>query len=218
MAYSERLPTRLNPLAERTCFPQAPLSTFRVVSQSRAGLPKEFNRATSTGQLERTSSVTPLSCVFRAGRQGAVTDHVSILYDVDMETGVIGKGTTNEHWYQLGLHKILTTPWSNNCSTTVHPDTGRTITGTAMGEARMTQMMDLARAGLDEGLLSYSLSNSRLYGKSIYKNKIQERMTDCPCLYIERARQDVPERAARRLGRCCPGPPGRLSALSVFLC
>ena len=167
MAYSERLPTRLNPLAERTCFPQAPLSTFRVVSQSRAGLPKEFNRATSTGQLERTSSVTPLSCVFRAGRQGAVTDHVSILYDVDMETGVIGKGTTNEHWYQLGLHKILTTPWSNNCSTTVHPDTGRTITGTAMGEARMTQMMDLARAGLDEGLLSYSLSNSRLYGESL---------------------------------------------------
>ena len=29
-------------------------------------------------------------------------------------------------------------------------------------------------AGIDEGLLSFSLSNSRLYGKFIYKNKGQE--------------------------------------------
>ena len=38
------------------------------------------------------------------------------------------------------------------------------------------------QAGLDEGLLSFSLSNSRLYGKSTYKNKRQERMKDCPRL------------------------------------
>jgi hypothetical protein len=38
------------------------------------------------------------------------------------------------------------------------------------------------RPGLNEGLLPLSLSNSRLYGKSLYKNKRQERMKDCPRL------------------------------------
>ena len=59
-----------------------------------------------------------------------MTDHVSVLYDVDMKTGVIGEGTTNQHWYQLGLDKVLTCPWVNTTSTTVHPDTNRTVTGT----------------------------------------------------------------------------------------
>jgi hypothetical protein len=101
---------------------EAPLSTFRVVSASRGGL--------SSVEKGAENSVTALSCVFRAGREGAVTDHVSVLYDVDMQTGVIGEGTTNQHWYQLGLDKIATCPWLNNTSTTVHPDTGRTVTGT----------------------------------------------------------------------------------------
>lgn len=101
---------------------EAPLSTFRVVSASRGGL--------SGVEKGTEGSVTALSCVFRAGREGAVTDHVSVLYDVDMQTGVIGEGTTNQHWYQLGLDKIFTCPWLNSSSTTVHPDTGRTVTGT----------------------------------------------------------------------------------------
>jgi hypothetical protein len=100
----------------------APLSTFRVVSASRGGL--------SSVEKGAENSVTALSCVFRAGREGAVTDHVSVLYDVDMNTGVIGEGTTNQHWYQLGLDKVLTCPWVNSTSTTVHPDTDRTVTGT----------------------------------------------------------------------------------------
>ena len=100
----------------------APLSTFRVVSASRGGL--------SSVEKGAKDSVTALSCVFRAGREGAVTDHVSVLYDVDMNTGVIGEGTTNQHWYQLGLDKVLTCPWVNTTSTTVHPDTNRTVTGT----------------------------------------------------------------------------------------
>ena len=101
---------------------EAPLSTFRVISASRGGL--------SGVEKGAAGSVQALSCVFRAGREGAITDHVSVLYDVDMKTGVIGEGTTNQHWYQLGLDKIMTCPWINSDSTTVHPDTDREVTGT----------------------------------------------------------------------------------------
>ena len=51
--------------------------------------------------------ITALSCVFRAGRQGAATDHDSILFDVDVKTGAIKGGTTNAHWYRLGLLQAL---------------------------------------------------------------------------------------------------------------
>jgi len=118
----------------------APLSTFRVVSQSRAGLPSKY-RVTADGADEK-QQVTALSCVFRAGREGAVTDHVSVLYDVDMTTGVIGLGTTNQHWYQLGPDKVATTPWNNTETTTVHPDTGRQVTGTRVGK-RLGEMLEL---------------------------------------------------------------------------
>lgn len=87
-----------------------PLSTFRVITQSNAAY------STTDG------TVTPLSCVFRAGRANAKTDHVSILFDVDVSTGVVGKGTTSAHWYQLGADKILTTPWTSTHDTTHHPD------------------------------------------------------------------------------------------------
>eukprot|EP01051_Picozoa_sp_SAG22_P014964 SAG22_NODE_1892_length_3371_cov_2.789120_1_plen_559_part_00 len=121
----------------------APLSTFRVVSQSRAGMPARFqNQSKGKGKgADKQEQVTALSCVFRAGREGAITDHVSVLYDVDMSTGIIGKGTTNQHWYQLGLDKPLTTAWNNEETTDVHPDTGRAVTGTKVD--RLAEMLNL---------------------------------------------------------------------------
>ena len=112
---------------------RAPLSTFRVISASRGGL--------STVEKGAKGSVKALSCVFRAGREGAVTDHVNVLYDVDMKSGVIGEGTTNQHWYQLGLRAPFTTPWTTAASTRTHPDTGRVVTGTKVAE--MTEMLEL---------------------------------------------------------------------------
>merc|ERR1719191_115890 len=100
---------------------RAPLSTFRVISASRGGL--------STVEKGAEGSVKALSCVFRAGREGAVTDHVNVLYDVDMKSGVIGEGTTNQHWYQLGLRAA---------STRTHPDTGRVVTGTKTAASTRT--------------------------------------------------------------------------------
>ncbi len=76
-----------------------PLSTFRVITQSYASIHPE-NEA-------KIEDINALSCVFRAGRKGASTDHSSILFDVDVNTGLIGGGTTNEHWYKLGLRPIF---------------------------------------------------------------------------------------------------------------
>lgn len=52
------------------------------------------------------------SAVLRLGRMHANTDHSSILFDVDVATGIIQGGTSNAHWYQLGpLTAIPNTPW-----------------------------------------------------------------------------------------------------------
>lgn len=81
----------------------APLSTFRVITQSRASI----HIASHAAQPPTIQQITALSCVFRAGRQNAATDHDSILFNVDVPTGMIKGGTTNAHWYKLGLHNIL---------------------------------------------------------------------------------------------------------------
>lgn len=77
----------------------APLSTFRVITQSRASI--DIDSAPTVEQI------TALSCVFRAGRKNAATDHDSILFNVDVPTGVIKGGTTNAHWYQTKLYNII---------------------------------------------------------------------------------------------------------------
>eukprot|EP00981_Chlorochromonas_danica_P001070 scaffold246_cov181-Ochromonas_danica.AAC.4 len=51
------------------------------------------------------------SAVLRLGRANAATDHSSILFDVDIASGLIKGGTTNSHWYRLGLSEAMQTPW-----------------------------------------------------------------------------------------------------------
>lgn len=114
----------------------APLSTFRVISASRGGL-KSGTRA----RVVR-GDVRALSCVWRAGRKGAITDHSAILFNVDPDTGEIKRGTTNTHWYQRGASKILTTPWLSEHGYTDHPDTGKRITGGRVENIR--DIMDFA--------------------------------------------------------------------------
>lgn len=101
----------------------APLSTMRVISASRWWLEKRKGRTPGPDCIES------LSCVFRAGRQGADTDHSSILFDVDTSTGTILKGTTNAHWYEIGPTKAFKTPWVSTHDMTHHPDNNKLITG-----------------------------------------------------------------------------------------
>eukprot|EP00547_Thalassionema_nitzschioides_P015910 CAMPEP_0194249488 /NCGR_PEP_ID=MMETSP0158-20130606/20596_1 /TAXON_ID=33649 /ORGANISM="Thalassionema nitzschioides, Strain L26-B" /LENGTH=433 /DNA_ID=CAMNT_0038986015 /DNA_START=29 /DNA_END=1330 /DNA_ORIENTATION=+ len=100
--------------------PNAPLSTFRVLTQSRSGL---------SDKEPEPSDVTALSCVFRAGRENAATDHDSILFDVNHSTGELNGGTTNMHWYKLGIFQWLRCPWRSEHSFTHHPDGNIPITG-----------------------------------------------------------------------------------------
>mmetsp|Transcript_9964 Transcript_9964/g.29802 ORF Transcript_9964/g.29802 Transcript_9964/m.29802 type:complete len:428 (+) Transcript_9964:262-1545(+) len=103
----------------------APLSTFRVMTASRLGLPEAARGA--------GPEVAAIACVFRAGRKGAATDHDSILFDVDVKTGKIGRGTTNMQWYQLGLAKSALAGggvrWAPPAPILDHPDTGRPVAG-----------------------------------------------------------------------------------------
>lgn len=117
----------------------APLSTFRIISASRGGLKSDTDAADDVTM----DDVQALSCVWRAGRAKAKTDHSAILFNVDPKTGVIKRGTTNVHWYQRGFSKIFTTPWTSEQNVTHHPDTGVKITGVQIPE--MKKMMDFVR-------------------------------------------------------------------------
>ncbi|CAM9432865.1 unnamed protein product, partial [Ascophyllum nodosum] len=113
----------------------APLSTMRVISASRWWLEQR------AGETPGPECIKSLSCVFRAGRQGADTDHSSILFDVDAQTGTILKGTTNAHWYQLGPGKVFSTPWTSTHDATHHPDNNKLITGQVIPD--ITAKLDL---------------------------------------------------------------------------
>jgi hypothetical protein len=131
---------------ERLLPPNAPLSTFRVITASRGA----YNQ-------ETIPEVISLSCVFRAGRQGAATDHDSILFDVDVTTGQIKEGTTNAHWYQL-YSKCCKCPWRSDTAKllTHHPDGGNAhqenaipVTGNIVPDmAQMLELVQLAHARL----------------------------------------------------------------------
>ena len=101
----------------------APLSTFRVITQSKCSI--------DVTKTPRVHEITALSCVFRAGRQNAQTDHDSILFDVDVNTGLIRGGTTNAHWYKLGLHHIPPggCPWRSSHDYQTHPDGDIAVSG-----------------------------------------------------------------------------------------
>ena len=120
--------------------PGAPLSTFRVMTASRLGLPEDRRGA--------GPAVAAIACVFRAGRAGAATDHDSILFDVDVATGKIGRGTTNMQWYKLGPRHAApfgSVRWAPPADTLNHPDTGKPVAGATipgfeerLGDARET--------------------------------------------------------------------------------
>ncbi|KAL7546494.1 hypothetical protein ACHAWF_009831 [Thalassiosira exigua] len=109
----------------------APLSTFRVITQSRGAI--------DVSKECQDEDVTALSCVFRAGRKGAATDHDSVLFDVDVKTGEVLGGTTNAHWYRLGWTEALPgrCPWrSDDHAVTHHPDGRIPVSGSVVPNIR----------------------------------------------------------------------------------
>ena len=70
----------------------------------------------------RINPIRALSGVLRLGRAGAATDHSSVLFDVDLATGIIKEGNSNAHWYKLGAKSIFECPWLPQGTCEIHPD------------------------------------------------------------------------------------------------
>lgn len=86
--------------------PNAPLSTMRVITTSTYAL-THTDAATTASAEEKSSAEVSLgaqkyvraeSGLLRLGRANASTDHSSVLFDVDISTGIIKQGTSNAHW------------------------------------------------------------------------------------------------------------------------
>ena len=77
----------------------APLSTLRIITASDYPV-QCFQRGgrENVPTTDWREYIRPLSAVIRLGREGASTDHSSVLFDVDMHTGIIGEGRSNAHW------------------------------------------------------------------------------------------------------------------------
>ncbi|KAL3756100.1 hypothetical protein ACHAWU_009402 [Discostella pseudostelligera] len=129
----------------------APLSTFRVITQSRGALMESTGTKRKGGGEGSGKEVTALSCVFRAGRAGASTDHVAIMFDIDVTTGSVLHGSTNSHWYRLGiLTEWFRCPWrSTHVGLTHHPDGNIPLTGEVVPNIReMLSLVEESHAKL----------------------------------------------------------------------
>ena len=70
-----------------------------------------YQNMSTEEQEEVQQFIRAETAVLRLGRMNAATDHSSILFNVNLESGVIEPGQINSQWYQLGLDKIWTTSW-----------------------------------------------------------------------------------------------------------
>ena len=153
----------------------APLSTMRVITSSTWTLAKHGHKVTQSefkcfddarsssssssasssasslrtlvaGKEDPSKYVKALSSLLRLGRAGAATDHTSVLFDVDIATGKIKPGCSNQHWYKLGPQAIWTCPWlPQGDGFTEHPDTPdkAPVAGQSLPPGVMQQALDI---------------------------------------------------------------------------
>ena len=88
--------------------PNAPLSTLRLITASKAS-------AKPSTHVCAPSDVMLLSACFRAGREGAMTDHSCIMFDVDVQAGAAAMAPP----MRIGISSALSrrchargTPWA----------------------------------------------------------------------------------------------------------
>jgi len=124
----------------------APLSTLRVITASRQW-PRAQRRQRQAAAAAPAADAEPafevLTVVLRAGLAGASTDHASIAYTVDIATGELGLGRSNQHWYGLGLRRhALRVGASYGRLYTCHPDSGVRVTGRSIPDwAAIAQLL-----------------------------------------------------------------------------
>jgi hypothetical protein len=100
----------------------APLSTLRVITASNYPLQVYLKGKGNVNDDDWRTYIKPLSSVIRLGRKGASTDHSSVLFDVDLATGIIGEGRSNANWYNLSPTALFTGDLLPPPVTDSHPD------------------------------------------------------------------------------------------------
>lgn len=98
----------------------------RLFDRSRAAESALVDFSRDHRVMGRHSGVQALSCVLRAGRTGASTDHCAVMFNVDTKTGIIGEGLPT---MQVDLRKALGCRWTAPLSFTSHPDNNRAYVG-----------------------------------------------------------------------------------------
>lgn len=112
----------------------APLSTFSVVTASRGG---------GLRGADGPSGIFALSCVLRAGRAGAQTDDdsMALLFNVDLGTGIIGKGVCGSRWKRLNLTSLLLFREPSEPAIVEHRDSGALIAGRTVPDIKKIEEM-----------------------------------------------------------------------------
>lgn len=77
----------------------------------------------------------------RAGLAGADTDHSSVCFAVDAESGLLGEGVSANHWYRLGPRALGRLQPDGQRVWRSHPDTGAPVAGAAAHPARARACM-----------------------------------------------------------------------------
>lgn len=112
---------------------ESPLSTMRVVTGSYGAL-----KLLGASVDKNKKLCTSLCAVWRAGREGASTDHSCVMVDIPDPRGaqVLGTGSTSAHWYASGF-KSFGKPWSTvDGSIDHHPDTDLLLRGCKLPQVK----------------------------------------------------------------------------------
>jgi hypothetical protein len=132
----------------------APLSTMRVVTGSYGALAK----LGGSGEVPKAKA---LATVWRAGRQGASTDHSSVMMNIPSgkTSEILGTGSSSAHWYARGWKSFGAPLSTRDGAISVHPDTnlcleGQTLQGASAGallceKAHAELMPEVPLAGWD---------------------------------------------------------------------
>jgi len=126
-----------------------PLSTMRVLTGSKGAL------STLGAGLGAPGKAVTLATVWRAGRQGASTDHSCVMVNVpDGRTSdVLGTASTSAHWYAGGWKSFGMPLSTRDGSISKHPDTGLELQGQRLpGAAAAAALCERAHDALMPGV------------------------------------------------------------------
>lgn len=125
--------------------PQSPLSTMRVLTGSDGALSA---MGANTGKPVTTKV---LCTVWRAGRQGANTDHSCVMVNVPngKHSETLGCASSSAHWYAAGWKSLGMPVSTKDGSIVAHPDTNLVLQGQRLpGASKAAELCEKAHLSM----------------------------------------------------------------------